>query len=115
MSEMKTEEHVWVQYMTDDAALKEIAWCRNCGAHYGMVESGICPLAQKHPDPSYLHEMMDEIFRRCHIVLWPKDGGYPIEHQPHIKKDSRDQIEKELGYSSSLEQEPPHAHPQPRD
>lgn len=41
-------------------------------------------------------EQLEWLWANCKIVYWPKDDRYPIEHNPHSKKYSRDMIEAEM-------------------
>jgi len=36
------------------------------------------------------------LWAACKIVYWPKDGSYPIEHNPPARKYSRDTIEAQM-------------------
>lgn len=36
------------------------------------------------------------LWAACKIVYWPKDDRYPIEHNPHARKYSRDMIEAQM-------------------
>lgn len=33
--------------------------------------------------------LVEAIFERCNVTLWLKSGEYPLEHNPHAKKDSK--------------------------
>lgn len=39
---------------------------------------------------------LEWIWASCKVVYWPRDGGYPIEHNTRAKKYSRDQIEAQM-------------------
>ncbi len=39
---------------------------------------------------------LEWLWANCKVVYWPKDDRYPIEHNPHAKKYSRDMIEAEM-------------------
>ncbi len=39
---------------------------------------------------------LEWLWRNCTITYWPRDGGYPIEHNRKANKDSREMIEMEM-------------------
>ena len=36
------------------------------------------------------------IFKHCKVIYHPQGDEYPIEHNPHAKKDARERIEHSL-------------------
>ena len=66
-------------------------WCRECGA-----------VKRKTNDPTVRwvlttkRDGVEWLWANCKIVYWPNDDSYPIEHNPHAKKYSRDMIEAEM-------------------
>jgi len=43
-----------------------------------------------------LSAMLEAIWARCHIVYWPENGSYPLEHTMRANKSSRQWIERDL-------------------
>lgn len=41
-------------------------------------------------------ELLENIFKRCRIMVWPGNNEYPIEHNPYAHKYNRVAIELEL-------------------
>lgn len=41
-------------------------------------------------------EQLEWLWANCNIVYWPGTEEYPIEHNLHAQKDSRDLIEEEM-------------------
>ena len=46
--------------------------------------------------PCSASAQLEWLWANCKVVYWPKDDRYPIEHNPHAKKYSRDMIEAEM-------------------
>lgn len=46
---------------------------------------------------------LDLLWKHCHVVYWPGDGAYPMEHNPHAGKDSRRMIERALSLALGKE------------
>jgi hypothetical protein len=65
--------------------------------HGGNVEIVKAPNASSsHRLPPTASAQLEWLWANCKVVYWPKDDRYPIEHNPHAKKYSRDMIEAEM-------------------
>jgi len=51
------------------------------------------------------------LWATCKIVYWPRDDRYPIEHNPHARKYSRELIEAEMP-NDQAQAQPPTAPPE---
>lgn len=47
---------------------------------------------------------LNQVFDNCRVIFFPKNGEYPIEHNPHANKISKDEILKAIASLSSGEQ-----------
>lgn len=50
-----------------------------------------------------MRDQLEWLWANCKIVYWPKDDRYPIEHNPHARKYSRDTIEAEMPNNDATE------------
>lgn len=55
-------------------------------------------------------EQLEWLWANCKIVYWPRNDGYPIEHNPYAKKYARNLIEQEMECES-----PPSKKPSPEN
>jgi len=81
--------------------------CNNCkfSSKYGICEDqeewinkfgySVC---RYNPDAIMSKNILfDLIFERCKIIYYPKNSmEYPLEHNPHAKKDMKEQIIREI-------------------
>jgi hypothetical protein len=72
-----------------------------------------CPLPKQVKDsPTPAAAQLEWLWAHAHIVVWPADGSYPIEHLAAVKKDGRAFIEAEM-VKSGVGAAPPSPAPVP--
>lgn len=74
-------------------ALRTEMKCRVCGCFSSAQTCWHCATNQ---GVAALSAQLEWLWANCRIIYWPKDGSYPIEHNPNALKYGRDIIEHQM-------------------